>query len=93
MGGDPKQIGSKLWNPWGPETDSDWIKTLESVATDSTPKHDNTFIFYQICFIPASNKDRLKILDEINIWQDGSIGIGVNLYLSFKNLKIEYLRD
>ena len=56
--------------------DPDWIRSLVSMATDSSHRVINAFDW--ILFILAGNDDMHESLDEFEIWQDSTTGYGVS---------------
>ena len=62
--------------------DPDWIRTLVSMATDSSreKQHHHVFSngFDQILFILAGNDNMHESLDEFEIWPDSTQDYGVS---------------
>ena len=66
--------------------DLDWIRTLVSMATDSSLRvvmgkrrhHVSSNVFDQIRFILAGNYDMHESLDEFEIWPDSTTDYGVS---------------
>ena len=66
--------------------DPDWIRTLVSMATDSSHRvimgkrrhHVFSNVFDQILFILAGNDDMHESFDEFEIWPDSTMDYGVS---------------